>query len=137
MKNKIFLIILIVCILICIVLFLFIRHNESYKRIDNDSVSYKYVDSYSEYLDFTNNATRMNELKEEDFDGEKSYLIYITDIDVPTSKMKYIKTEIEDNTFKIYFETVTNHSTSQKAFAFEVVNNSLYAEGYYKVTGQR
>ena len=79
MNKKIIIIISIIIILVCI--FVISKLIPEYKKLDSDNISYKYVDSYNEYIDFTKDVIRKNELKESDFDGSKTYLVYIVNID--------------------------------------------------------
>ena len=129
--KKVIICLLIIVILLSVVFIFRKKVFDKYKIIDNDTVSYKYVDNYSEYLSFTNGVNVVNELKESDFDGEKTYLIFITDVDTENNRISE-----EENTTKIYFDAVTNCSSNQNAFVFEITKNSNYVEGYYKLTGK-
>ena len=135
MKKKGIIILITFLIIVFVFVLIFInpirKVFDKYKIIDNDTVSYKYVDSYSEYLTFTNGVNIVNELKESDFDDEKTYLIFITDINTKNSRISE-----EENTTKLYFDEVKDCSSNQNAYVFEITKNSNYVEGYYNVTGK-
>ncbi len=100
-----------------------------YKKLDSDNISYKYVDSYNEYIDFTHDVKRKRELKESDFDGSKKYLVYIVNID---SSIEVVE---EENTTKVYFDKITKCNSNSIAYVVEITKDSNYVEMYYKLRG--
>lgn len=127
MNKKIIIIISIIIILVCI--FVISKLIPEYKKLDSDNISYKYVDSYNEYIDFTKDVIRKNELKESDFDGSKTYLVYIVNID------SSVRVEEEENTTKVYFDKITKCNSNLVAYAVEITKDSNYVEMYYKLRG--
>lgn len=126
-KSNIINLIIFIAVLICILVVpLYIPE---YRKYDSDSISYRYVNNYDEYMDFTKNATRKNELKESDFDGSKTYLVYIVNME------SSIRVEEEENTTKVYFDKITDCNSEAIAYAYEITKDSNYVEAYYRLRG--
>ena len=127
MNKKIIRYVIYIIFIICImVLTTFIPE---YKKLDSDNISYKYVDSYNEYIDFTHDVIRKRELKESDFDGSKKYLVYIVNID---SSIEVVE---EENTTKVYFDKIKKCNSNPVAYVVEITKDSNYVEMYYKLRG--
>ena len=127
--NKKIIIIIVSAIIILICMIVLSMVIPEYKKLDSDNISYKYVDSYNEYIDFTHDVKRKRELKESDFDGSKKYLVYIVNID---SSIEVVE---EENTTKVYFDKITKCNSNPVAYAVEITKDSNYVEMYYKLRG--
>ena len=58
--KKVIICLLIIVILLSVVFIFRKKVFDKYKIIDNDTVSYKYVDNYSEYLSFTESTVKVS-----------------------------------------------------------------------------